>query len=105
MRIFKKYSPEQTPAVDDFDYSAYLAAKGFHRLLLALGPNPTRTGLFKLFQTYKEDPKKTFPACGSDFTRQPNLRRGAHFVNMFELSSGKWKQTPAGTCLDVDKTQ
>lgn len=105
LRIFKKYSPEQTPPPDDFDYSAYLAAKGNYRLLMALGANPTRTGLFNLLKTYKEDPTKTFPSCGADFARASGLRRGAHYVNMFELQSGKWKQTPAGTCLDVDKVQ
>lgn len=95
LRIFKKYSPEQTPPPDDFDYSSYLAAKGFERILRALGPQPTRTGLFKLLETYKEDPAKTFPACGADFTVEE--RRGSHKVNVFELKVGKWKQ--AETCI------
>lgn len=98
LEIFKKYSPEQTPRPDDFDYSAYLAAKGFHRLLLALGKNPTRTGLFTLLKTYKESPAATYPACGADFTREPGLRRGAHHVNVFELRAGKWKNVVS--CMD-----
>jgi branched-chain amino acid transport system substrate-binding protein len=75
LRIFRKYSPEQTPPPDDFDYGSYLAARGFHRLLLALGPAPTRTGLFTLLKTYKEDPRKTFPGCAGDYSRIEGSRR------------------------------
>lgn len=98
LRIFKKYSPEQKPSPDDFDYSSYLAAKGLHRLLLAVGPNPTRSALFKLIDTYKEDPAKTFPACGADFTKLKGQRKASDKVNVFELQSGKWKQIK--TCMN-----
>lgn len=99
LAIFKKYSPEQNPPPDDFDYSAYLAAQALQRILLKLGPHPTRTGLWELLPTYKEDAKKVFPACGADFTRSPEGERiGAWSVNIFELKLGKWKQIE--TCVD-----
>lgn len=94
--IFRKYSPETDPPVDDFDYGAYLTAEGLHRLLLALGPNPTRSGLFELLKTYKESPKDAYPGCPL-FARGD--RRMGHSSNIFELSGGKWKQIKS--CVDV----
>jgi branched-chain amino acid transport system substrate-binding protein len=98
LKIFRKYSPEQNPPPDDFDYSAYLAAKGLQRILLALGPSPTRTALFDLLATYKESAAVTFPACPGDFTVQPGSRRGGWKVNVFELDTDKWKQIES--CVD-----
>lgn len=102
LRIFKKYSPEQDPPPDDFDYSSYLAAKSTHRLLLKLGPKPTRSGLFDLLDEYKETSTATFPGCPSDFTRN-DLRMGAWRINIFDLVSdrGVWKQT--ASCVDIAK--
>jgi branched-chain amino acid transport system substrate-binding protein len=98
LRIFRKYSPEQNPPPDDFDYSAYLAAKGLERLLRALGPVPTRTKLFDLLKGYKEDPAKVAPACGADYTRSdPGRLNGGWKVNVFELDVNKWKQIAACT--------
>lgn len=97
VQIFKKYSPEQKPEIDDFDYGAYISAQGLHRLLLALGPNPTRSGLFELVKTYKENAAEVAPGCPADYTR--GGRRGGHGVNVLELSGGKWKQVQS--CVDV----
>lgn len=88
LRIFRKYSPEQDPPPDDFDYASYLAAKGIHRLLLELGPQPTRTKLWDLFDSYKETVKQTFPGCPGDFTRSDD-RIGAWRVNILELDTSK----------------
>lgn len=90
LTIFKKYSKEQTPEPDDFDYGSYLTAKGIHAFLLKLGPKPTRTGLFNILKTFKEDPTTVAPRCAADYTR--GERRGGHSVNIFELTTGKWKQ-------------
>ncbi|MFP5225664.1 MAG: ABC transporter substrate-binding protein [Actinomycetota bacterium] len=97
VQIFKKYSPEQKPEIDDFDYGAFISAEFLHRLLLALGPNPTRSGLFNLVSKYKEDQAEVAPGCAADFTR--GGRRGGHNVNVLELSGGKWKQVQS--CVDV----
>ena len=99
LRIFKKYSPEQDPPADDFDYASYLGAKALHRILLTAGEKPTRTKLWTLLKTYKEDAKVVSPGCAGDFTRT-EARKGAWRVNIFELvsSRGVWKQI--GTCVD-----
>lgn len=97
LRIFRTYSPEQDPPPDDIDYASYLGAKSLHRILLALGPNPTRTRLWSLLQTYRETPEQAFPGCPADFTRN-NERMGAWRVNVFELRTGVWKQI--ATCID-----
>lgn len=97
VRIFKKYSPEQKPPIDDFDYGAYISAKGLHRILEQLGPQPTRSKLFALLETYKEKGADTYPGCAADYTRGP--RRGGHSVNILELQGGKWKQIQG--CVDV----
>lgn len=94
--IFRKYSPEQDPPVDDFDYGAYLTAESLHRMLLELGPEPTRSGLFHMFKSYKESLAKTAPGCPA-FPR--GERRMGHSVNILELSGGKWKQIKS--CVDV----
>lgn len=96
LRIFKRYSKEQQPDPDDFDYGSYLTAKSIQAILQALGPTPTRTGLFKLLKTYKEDAAAVAPRCSADFTR--GERRGGHRVNIFELQLGKWKQI--ANCVD-----
>lgn len=98
LRVFKKYSPEQNPPPDDFDYSAFVTARGLYRLLLALGPQPTRSKLWKLIYDYKETDAKAFPGCPADFARQPGSRRGAWDVNILELQVGKWKQI--ASCVD-----
>ncbi|MBI4729211.1 MAG: ABC transporter substrate-binding protein [Acidobacteria bacterium] len=96
--IFQRYSPEQKPPPDDFDYSAYLSARGIHRLLEKLGPNPTRSGLWKLLDGYRETSKEAFPACPSDFTRDRSAKIGAWSVNILELNGNKWKQVES--CVD-----
>lgn len=96
LAIFKKYSKEQTPDPDDFDYGSYLTAKAIHAFLLDLGKSPTRTGLFSLLKRFKEDQSKVAPRCGADYTR--GERRGGHHVNIFELTTGKWKQI--ANCVD-----
>lgn len=101
LRVFKTYSPEKDPPPDDFDYASYLSAKSIHRLLLEVGPEPTRTKLWELFSAYKEKPAATFPGCAGDFTRSDD-RIGAWRVNIMELQGNKtWKQEhPGGTCVD-----
>lgn len=99
--IFDKYSPEKDPPPDDFDYASYLGAKALHRLLLKIGENPTRSKLWALFDSYKEKPADTFPACAADFTRS-NERKGAWQVNIFEFKRGVWSQDhPGHTCVDA----
>ena len=93
--IFKQYSPEKSNP-DDFDYSAFLSAEALHRLLLKLGPNPTRSGLFQLLKTYKEAPSATFPGCPATARGE---RRLGHQINIFNLVGGKWKQVKG--CADV----
>ena len=97
VQIFKKYSPEQSPPIDDFDYGAFISASALHRILLALGPTPTRSKLFEFLETYKEKPAEAYPGCPADFTR--GARRGGHSVNILELQGGKWKQLQG--CVDV----
>lgn len=96
VRIFKKYSPEQSPPIDDFDYGAFVTAAGIHRLLLALGDTPTRSGLFELIKGYREPKQLAYPGCPA-MARGP--RRLGHSVNIFDLVGGKWKQ--AQGCVDV----
>jgi len=96
LRVFKKYSPQQDPPPDDFDYASFLTARAIHRLLLKVGPEPTRTKLWSLFTTYKESAAKVFPGCPADFTRNA-LRMGAWDVNVFELKTGVWHQVDSCT--------
>jgi ABC-type branched-subunit amino acid transport system substrate-binding protein len=98
LRIFKKYSPEQSPPPDDFDYASYLGAKAIHRLLLKIGANPTRTKLWDLLKTYKETAAQAFPSCPGDFTRVTDELQGAWGVNVFTLDGQTWKQTH--DCID-----
>lgn len=98
MRIFRKYSPEQNPPPDDFDYGAYQAAKALHVILLKLGKNPTRSALFDLLKRHKESQAETTPRCAADFTR--GERRGGWRTNIFELKVGKWVQID--NCVDVE---
>ncbi|HVE92730.1 MAG TPA: ABC transporter substrate-binding protein [Actinomycetota bacterium] len=100
-RIFDKYSPEKCEAndplcPDDFDYSAYLAAKGLERILRQAGRDLTRTKVWTLLDTYKENPAQVGPACALDFTRDKG--RGAHAVNVYRLDGAKWKLLAA--CID-----
>lgn len=97
LEIFRRYSPEQDPPPDDFDYASYLSGKGLHRILLKLGPQPTRTKLWELIRSYAETPAETFPACSGDFTRSPD-RIGAWRVNVFQLNVNKWQQV--SDCID-----
>ena len=98
LRVFKTYSPEQDPAPDDFDYSSYISAKAVHRILLKLGPDPTRTKLWDLLDSYKEKPAKVFPGCAGDFTRSDD-RIGAWRVNIMQLTNNlTWRQVD--TCVD-----
>jgi hypothetical protein len=114
LKIFKKYSPEQDPPPDDFDYASYLSARAFHRFLLRIGPQPTRSAMWKLFTTLKENPQSetytdgskkvtipVFPSCPGDFTRNAE-RMGAWRVNVLELkisgTAGVWKQI--ASCVD-----
>jgi len=104
LRIFRTYSPEQDPDPDDFDYSSYLSSKGIHRLLLQAGPEPTRTKLWALFDSYKEKATKTFPGCPGDFSRSDD-RIGAWSVNIMELRNKTWTQNfgdgrLANLCVD-----
>lgn len=98
LEVFRKYSPEQDPPPDDIDFASWLAAKATHRLLEALGPHPTRSKLWALLETWKEDPAETEPGCAGDFTRAPGMRMGAWRVNVFELDTGVWTQVE--TCID-----
>ncbi len=98
LRIFRAYSPEKDPPPDDFDYASYLGAKQLHRILEQVGPEPTRSKVFELLNSYKEDPQDVFPACGADFTRTQDERIGAWKLNVFELDGNVWRQ--AQTCAD-----
>lgn len=98
VRIFKQYSPELKPPIDDFDYGAYISASALHRILLALGPDPTRSKLFELLKTFREQPNVTYPGCAANFAGRGE-RRGGHSVNILELQGGKWKQLEG--CVDV----
>lgn len=97
LSVFKRYSPEQDPPPDDFDYASYLSARGLHRILLKLGPQPTRTKLWELIRGYSETPAETFPACPGDFTRSTD-RIGAWRVNVLKLNVNKWQQVT--DCID-----
>lgn len=99
IQIFNKYSPEQNPPRDDFDFNAYLAAKTLHRLLLDAGKDLNRTKFWSYLSTLKWKPQdfKTFPVCELDFTRRKHL--GAHAVHVFRLGTaadgaraGRWIQ-------------
>ena len=100
-RIFDRYSPERCAnndplCPDDFDYSAYLAAKGLQRMLTAAGKDLTRTKFWTMLDSYKENAAEVGPACRLDFTRTAG--RGAHYVNVYRLEGAKWKAQ--SLCID-----
>jgi len=99
-RIFRTYSPEQTPPADDLDWLAYLRAKQVHRFLDALDEDLGAEHIRSMFSTYAEDPGAAFPTCALDFSATPLL--GSHAWHVFELDDGRWRQ--AASCADAVTT-
>jgi ABC-type branched-subunit amino acid transport system substrate-binding protein len=96
--IFNKYATQEEKAPrDDIDWSAYLASKNLHRILLKVGKDLTRTKLWQFLDTYKETAQEAAPGCPADFTRKPH--EGAWFVNVFKLGTRQWENVK--TCVDA----
>lgn len=89
-RIFRAYSPEQDPPMDDVDWHAYIRAKQVHRFLDALEGDLSPEHVRAAFSTYAETPEAAFPSCALDFATTPG--EGSHAWHVFELENGRWHQ-------------
>src|SRR5207249_7554287 len=82
---FRRYSTEQNPPPDDFDWASYLIAKQLHRFLIAANGDYAADHLRSMFASFQESPSSAYPTCALDFATTPQF--GQRAFHALELQS------------------